>query len=215
MPGRDKKKKLSKINYRMFGWLEGAKGEHNNEINNWNSCIERSTLTNLSVSIREGTHRRWYKRTKADGVRIQIWNLWCPKNLFIFRTERETLVTTDCFALISNWMLGHFCHLAEWKYAFLWRKEINYTALLHKSADAYSTLTLKAMLGFFFISTTERDFHSEMYKNFIFFSFAPIIPSRYATEQKKSFIKFKFIVCDEVIVSCCCFFVISSFFSRS
>jgi hypothetical protein len=126
-------------------------------------------------------------------------------NLFIFVSPAKTLV--DRLFLIHIQLLGHFCHLTESKCAFfmceqwivvcgiLRRKEINFTASLHKSADDYLTLTLKVLCSAFLTFTRKCFKKKNFFPSPLFFR----LPSRrywrqYATEQKIFYIKFKFIV---------------------
>lgn len=79
--------------------------------------------------------------------------------------------------------------------------EVNCLSMLHKNADDYSRLALKIMLfAYDFEWLSLGNFHKD--KNiFSFFSHSFMLKLG-MQQSKKSFIKFKFIVCDEVIVSC-------------
>lgn len=123
------------------------------------------------------------------------------KKLFISLAWQKHSSSTDCFLLLSHSIAGPFLPLKWIKICFtgrdsMRRKEINYPALLHKSADDYSTLTLKIM--------PSKTFTRKQMKNFIssrHFTF-PSVPTLPICSRAKNsfFIKFKFIVCDEVIV---------------
>lgn len=76
------------------------------------------------------------------------------------------------------------------------RKETNFTALYCRTRGRQKRWRLFNID----IENYAFCFTSKTFTRSIFFSsFFNIIPRRYATERKKSFIKFKFIVCSEII----------------
>lgn len=144
-----------------------------------------------------------------------------PNRISLSRAlQKKTLV--DRLFLVSSariQLLGHFCHLTESKCAFLYaffsstslflaqcravlrRKEINFTALLHKSADDYLTLTLKVLCSAVRLSLGNVRKKFKIFFSSLFPSF-PSCRRRYATEQKIFLLNSSSLSADEVIFHC-------------
>lgn len=114
---------------------------------------------------------------------------------FMMRSNRNHS-SSDCVVAYIQ-LLGHLREVLSVVRAVLWRKEINFTLLLHKNDDDYLTLTLKFLCSAF-------DFHSEMFEikvydffSLVFSSITDLPPSICSRAKKYLFfnIKFKFIVC--------------------
>lgn len=115
--------------------------------------------------------------------------------------------STDCFSflVLHIQLLGHFCHLTDSKNvcltlfhelfcrcrAVLRRKEINFTALLHKSAYDYLTLTLKLLC-----SAMRLSLGNIRKKSLRFFSSFPDVRMQ---QSKKSLLNSSSLSADEAI----------------
>lgn len=135
-------------------------------------------------------HRAKSKHSSSHEIFIKFTIL--PNWIFLsLKLQKHS--STDCFSflVLHFQLLGHFCHLTDSKNvclilfhelfcrcrAVLRRKEINFTALLHKSAYDYLTLTLKLLC-----SAMRLSLGNVRKKKFTFFLF--FLRRSNATEQK-------------------------------